>query len=226
MTEIWKDVDGYDGLYQVSNFGRVKSFKHKTPRILKAKAHTGGYLRVELYGNGQADGRFIHRLVAQTFIPNPENKPTVNHIDGDKTNNRIENLEWATQHENNQHAVKCGLIKTGGDDYRANATNELVQRIRDEFIAYDAERGISALTKRYNLTIGTVFKIVHGKRYKTAGGQHHETKPQRPHKRLSAEIRAEIRRIHKPRHPEFGTVALAKRFGVDRSTILNVVKGR
>lgn len=223
--ETWRDIAGYEGTYQISNFGRVKSFK-RGERILKPKLHTGGYLCVILYSNGSGNGRFIHRLVAEAFIRNPQNKSTVNHLDGDKTNNHVSNLQWATQHENNQHAVLTGLIKSGGDDKRASTTDEIARKILAEFIPYDADCGLTALAKKYNLTPGTVFRIVHGLRYKTTGGLRHAKKIQRPHKHLTAEICAEIQRIHKPRHPEFGTKALAQKFGVDRSTIMRIVKGR
>ena len=223
--EIWKDIAGYEGDYQVSNLGRVKSL-YKGERILKPKRHTGGYLQTALYRNSKADYRFIHRLVAEAFISNPENKPTVNHLDGDKTNNRTDNLEWSTQHENNQHAVTTGLVKSGGSDRRASVTNEIAQAIRTEFAPYDDECGLTALAKKYGLSLSVVFRIVHGERYKTTGGQRHEKKPHLPHKHLSSEIRNEIRRTHKPRHPKFGTIALAKKYGVHPSTIRNIVKGR
>lgn len=101
MKEYWKDIKGYEGLYQISNLGRVKSFY--SGKILKGIKATNGYLNVRLYKNGTPHGLSIHRLVAQAFIPNPENKPEVNHIDEDKTNNKISNLEWNTRLENMRH---------------------------------------------------------------------------------------------------------------------------
>lgn len=105
MTEIWKDIKDYEELYQVSNFGRVKSLY--TNRILKgSKNNRGGYLKVSLCKNNIKSTKTIHRLVAQAFIPNPENKPQVNHIDEDKTNNMVSNLEWMTSKENNNHGTR------------------------------------------------------------------------------------------------------------------------
>lgn len=104
--EVWKTIDGFEN-YQVSNFGRVKSFAKKTPKILTTNANDGiGYVRVQLYKNKQRAFFRIHRLVAMAFIPNPENKPEINHKNGIKKDNRVENLEWATYSENENHARK------------------------------------------------------------------------------------------------------------------------
>ena len=104
MNEIWKDIKDYEGIYQVSNIGRVK--RVDTDRILKGCKNRGGYLRVRLSKNNLASNKRIHRLVAQAFIPNTENKSQVNHIDEDKTNNRVDNLEWSTAKENSNHGTR------------------------------------------------------------------------------------------------------------------------
>lgn len=113
MNEIWKDIKGYEGAYQISNLGSVKSLKHRgliRDKILKP-AFVRGYLCVSLCVNGTKFRKThkVHRLVAQTFLDNPENKPTVNHKDGDKANNSVTNLEWATMLENNIHAISTKL---------------------------------------------------------------------------------------------------------------------
>lgn len=115
MKEIWKDIEGYEGLYQVSNLGQVKSLERtiivknckqsKTyPECIKIPfPNKKGYLRVQLYKNNKRRNLRVHRLVALAFIPNPDNKPKVNHIDGDPTNNVVSNLEWVTGEENRAH---------------------------------------------------------------------------------------------------------------------------
>lgn len=109
--EVWKDIEGYEGLYQVSNKGRVKSLERTVwtgrgyyqtlpERILKPCKDSRGYLYVNLCKEGKRKTCRIHRLVAQAFIDNPDNLPEVNHIDEDKENNAIENLEWCTSKDN------------------------------------------------------------------------------------------------------------------------------
>ena len=121
QDEVWKDIEGYEGLYQVSTCGNIKSLArivHSEKRgdykikekILKQSDTTTGYKKVELCKDNEKRKSFkVHRLVAQAFIPNPNNKPEVNHIDGNKINNNIDNLEWVTSSENSIHAYETGL---------------------------------------------------------------------------------------------------------------------
>ena len=116
-SEIWRDVVGYEGLYQVSNLGRVKSLRgrsnHKNDIFLKIQTNKG-YKRVSLCKNDVLKHYPLHRIVAEAFVPNIDNKPQVNHIDGDKSNNKASNLEWCTSRENRKHGIQIGLIKVKG----------------------------------------------------------------------------------------------------------------
>jgi len=121
MEEIWKDIDGYDGIYQVSNLGRVKSLE----RTVNSSCRVGGvrtikekifkevtknrYVYISLSNNGIDKKHYVHRLVATAFIPNLEHRKEVNHKNGIKSDNRIENLEWATPSENQKHSYDTGL---------------------------------------------------------------------------------------------------------------------
>lgn len=111
MQEIWKDIPGYEGLYIISNTGKIISFNYRGASFHKQifPSNHQGYKRIVLVKNNVHKKYFMHRLVAETFIPNPFNKPEVNHIDGDKTNNNVNNLEWVSHKENVHHAIKNGL---------------------------------------------------------------------------------------------------------------------
>jgi len=105
ITEIWKDIPGYEGLYQASNQGRIRS-NYKSKPVMSGYINNQGYVRVQLWkGTGYVQ-KSAHRWVAMAFLPNPENKETVNHKNGIKTDNRVVNLEWATRSENELHSYR------------------------------------------------------------------------------------------------------------------------
>lgn len=114
MKEIWKDIKGYEGLYQVSNLGKVKSLSdksnHKEDIILKPIIDKYGYYRVHLYKNAKLKTKLIHRLVAETFIDNSKKLPCVNHIDENKLNNRTNNLEWCDNKYNNLYGKRLNKV--------------------------------------------------------------------------------------------------------------------
>jgi len=112
MEEIWKDISGYEGRYMVSNLGNVKSLNYGNrgfEKNLKLINHHSGYVIVDLRNSSRHNSRLVHVFVATAFIDNPENKRCVNHIDGNKHNNCVSNLEWVTHLENTAHAISTGL---------------------------------------------------------------------------------------------------------------------
>ena len=132
MTEEWRDIAGHEDSYQVSSFGRVRSLERYIqqsdgmkapyripPKILKPKRTKGGYLAVNLSKNGKAHHHRIHRMVAEAFIPNPEGLPSVNHKNEDKTDNRVENLEWCTVGYNNDYGTRQQRVQINQKQRRA-----------------------------------------------------------------------------------------------------------
>lgn len=113
MLEEWKDITGYEGLYMLSDLGNVKSIYSN--KILKPSANKYGYVRFSATKDKKQKTLRIHRLVAESFIPNPNNLPQVNHIDGNKLNCTKGNLEWSTDSENKLHAYANGLMKGGNE---------------------------------------------------------------------------------------------------------------
>lgn len=139
--EIWKDVEFLNGVYMVSNMGRVKSLdrvvknirtRFVSGKIINPSTKDNYYLYVNLGGKLDQKCFYVHRLVAIAFIPNPENKPQVNHINGDKTDNRVENLEWVTSLENITHAISIGVMDNSGENHgNSKLSNEDIVKIRD-----------------------------------------------------------------------------------------------
>lgn len=134
-NEVWKSIRGYKRLYEVSNFGRIKSLErkiHPEEAILKLFYNPNGYVYIILHKNGKGKNCRVHRLVAKTFIKNPYRKPEVNHIDTDKTNNKANNLEWLTKKEHLQHTLSHGLIggpEKGEGHFNCKLTNKVVLAI-------------------------------------------------------------------------------------------------
>ena len=119
--EEWKDIPGYEGLYQISSLGRIKSLYYGKERILKTNLNSRGYVRIPLHKNNQKKSYFVHRLVATAFIENKLNKEVVNHLDCNPLNNRVDNLEWCTQKENMEYMSYLG---------RSDKTKEWINKIQ------------------------------------------------------------------------------------------------
>lgn len=168
MEEIWKETDVKG--YFVSNLGRLKG---RTGKIMKAHIATKGnpYLSVciKLKGrNSKSKTLKIHREVAKAFIPNPNNLRVVNHIDGNKLNNNVNNLEWCTDQENVIHAYKTGLAKgvKGCNNVGSKLTEDDVKWIREHYIPKDPKFGCRALAKKFNMKHSNISRLINKKKYK------------------------------------------------------------
>lgn len=161
--EIWAVIDFTNNQYSVSNLGRVKNIK--TSRVLKLYKSPFNYDRCHLYHGDYPKHFSVHRLVAHAFIPNPENKPCVNHIDNNPENNNVKNLEWCTHKENIQHSVRCGrqIKKNAGSKHpRAKLTDADVSEIRRLIPLLSCK----TIAKRYNVSASSISHIKNGVRWK------------------------------------------------------------
>lgn len=175
-NEIWKSVVGYENLYEVSNFGNVRSveryvkytkwkkenqFQLRKQKLLKQVKMRNGYMRVEMSDNGKHKLNLVHRLVAQAFIPNPNNCSQINHKDGNKENNFVDNLEWCSCKENMKHAWRNGLYS--GKRIAQYKNNELIA-IYDNVVS-------AVRTLGYNNSGQNIGKVALGKRKSAYGYQ-------------------------------------------------------
>lgn len=173
-TEIWKDVAGYEGYYQVSSLGRIKAlpktklfsdgrvYNYKE-KILKFSIGTSGYPTLHLYSpDSERETVAIHRLVAQAFIPNPEVKDTVNHVDGNKENNQVSNLEWNTYQENNKHALDTGLNRITPSKLNSKLSKLSEEIVKDVLLNCKKNKegfSIKDFSDKYELTSTTISSI-------------------------------------------------------------------
>lgn len=182
MEEIWKDIEGYEGLYQVSSLGRVKSLE----RIIKSKSalgkificrrqkekildcfKSGGYLLVGLNKQNKQKMIYLHRIVCLSFLENPENKPCINHKNGIKTDNRVDNLEWCTYKENMSHAINNNLAgQLGEKNGHSKLTKRKVRDIRKKYKSGNIYQ--KDLAKQYGVCATTISQVITRKTWKSS----------------------------------------------------------
>lgn len=176
--EIWKDIPGYEGIYQASTLGNIRS----VDRIMKKGNRWGSYNNIRCEGkilNQRVTGTLkyktclfsvfkkrknclVHRLIAKTFLPNPHNLPVVNHKDGDKMNNKVSNLEWLTRNGNIKHAINLGLFDVSGEkNYSAKLTAHDVSEIRSKYVPhkYTSQK----LANEFKVSVTSITNIIRGK---------------------------------------------------------------
>ena len=184
MEEIWKPISGYEGIYEISNLGAIKSLERIVKnsgvhggyvklkeRILKPRENKkrNGYYEISLKKDGIEKRFKVHRLVAIAFIPNPNNKPEVNHIDGNKSNNSASNLEWVSSKENKEHAWKIGLANSNHrkQPIKCNETGICYESVVAASIATGCDRRsiFRVLSGEYKTTKGKTFSTITKEEY-------------------------------------------------------------
>jgi len=176
MKEEWKDVEGYEKLYQISNLGKIRRIVSRRTKeglaskrfgkLLKKAISGSGYMVINLSQHGKTKTFYFHRLLAQHFISNPQNKRTVNHIDYNKLNNNIDNLEWMSQKENINHAWNGGICTPHGccgeDHGMCKLTRDDVMKIKKRLV--NKTRGtVKELSVTYNVHPSAIYRILNNK---------------------------------------------------------------
>lgn len=179
-VELWKEVPGFEKFYKVSNHGRVKSLDRlvemrprnrgiywaiREGRILAAALDGYGYFKVVFSINKVKTTHTVHKLVATVFVPNPENKPEVNHKDGDKTNNNDWNLEWCTKQENHVHATENNLKAKGSSHGKVKLTDEQVLNLRAEYKGRSKGPTMKQLGEKYGIKEAQTCAIINRKNW-------------------------------------------------------------
>ena len=147
IVELWKQIPGYENYYEISHSGKVRSIERKVPflkrtrivksKIIQSRINNRGYEEVRLSKNGITSTKFVHIITAKAFVSNPNNKPEVNHMDGNKINNHFSNLEWVTHSENMSHAYNMGLIVKISRPVIDNCTGEKFKSTREAAKVYE-----------------------------------------------------------------------------------------
>ena len=164
--EEWRDVEGYEGLYQVSTLGNVRSRHSGEWRPLKKAVGKDDYFTVRLCRNGKTKAFKAHRLVAMAFLPNPNNLPIVEHRDDNKLNCHVDNLFWSTYESNNRHSAKYRHFCKGVRVNTAKLTENDVKFIRGNYKPRDKKYGAVPLSKKFGTSLNTIISVALGKTYK------------------------------------------------------------
>lgn len=203
-VEIWKDVAGYEGDYQVSNLGRVKSLKASDELIMSQTLNTSGYYKINLFKNGKRINSRVHRLVAEAFHPNPENKYSIDHIDGDRLNNNVSNLRWATTQENqwNRKANKSSRYGARRNKYKGvyysptYKSSPNLDKPSGRKAAEDLKKGID---NRYTVKREKPWQaqIRHDGKHLSAGWYHTEKEAVEAYNKKAKELRGDFAVLNK-----------------------------
>ena len=177
QKEVWKPIPEYEGIYEVSNMGRVRSITRRifcnngksyiqNGQIIKPCLQTNGYLFVGLHNKGIMKQYRIHRLVAEAFLTNSDNKLEVNHIDRNKTNNKSVNLEWVDHKENMAHGKSTTLHINKKIAWNKKLTIKEARKIRKEYLPNDRKYSTRALARKYGVSPNVIAKIIRNETYK------------------------------------------------------------
>lgn len=175
--EIWKPIPNYEGLYEVSNLGRVKSlervvylpkrkiFRKLKERFLRLNPSSDWYPIVSLHKKSKVEVKQVHKIVGLLFVKNPDNLPYLNHINGIKTDNRSTNLEWCTHLFNMRHAFTTGLIPNGERNHKAKLTDQKVRAIK-RLLKINPKTNQKALSEKLNISRSVINAIAKGRKWK------------------------------------------------------------
>lgn len=172
MQEIWKDIPGYEGYYQASDLGRIRSVsrklcngKGKRGKIITAIPDCNGYYRIFLYKDRKKQRYMVHRLIAYSFIDNPSGYTMINHKDEDKSNNSVSNLEWCDCKYNINYGSRTKRA-SGDNTKNSKLTSEIIKKIRKQYIPKDKTFGAKALSIKYGVSVSAILRAALHKSWK------------------------------------------------------------